>query len=252
MLTAISAALLLTWMAEQLFPRVAGWNVRFSDGLRGWALLARDVFYLLAVTRLTATLVTAADPAISSAMSSLGVPAIWPSQWPFAIRAALAFATVELCAYWLHRAAHRSRVLWQFHSTHHVLTELNALKSVRTHPIDNLLFHVARTSPLLLLGAGPEEIAAAIYLGAMLGILAHANVQLSEGVLGWVINFPRWHVVHHSPVVAESQSNFGCHTVIWDRVFGTFRNEGTGEVGVVPVGRRSLWRELAWPFYRWV
>lgn len=255
MLVVIALAMLGTWLAEQLYPRVAGWNARpFSAGSGGRAQLARDLFYLLAVTRATAFLVEATDPVLDGASAFAGLPSVWPAQSPFALRAALAFVGIEFFAYWLHRAAHHSRVLWQFHSTHHVITELGALKAVRTHPVDNLLFHLVRTTPLLLLGAGPEELAAAIYFGALLGILAHANLQLSEGPLGWLVNFPRWHAVHHSSDLEESRSNFGCHTVLWDRVFRTFRKDpGPGfEIGVHPVGRRSLWRELAWPFYRWV
>ncbi|MDQ3267026.1 MAG: sterol desaturase family protein [Myxococcota bacterium] len=255
MLTVVALAMLGTWLAEQLYPRVPGWNARpLSAGPGGRAQLARDLFYLLAVTRATAFLVEAADPVLGAASASAGLPSLWPSQAPFAVRAALAFVVIEFFAYWLHRAAHHSRVLWQFHSTHHVITELGALKAVRTHPVDNLLFHLARTTPLLLLGAGPEELTAAIYFGALLGILAHANLQLSEGALGWLVNFPRWHAVHHSSDLEESRSNFGCHTVLWDRVFRTFRKDpGQGlEIGVQPVGPRSLWRELAWPFYRWV
>jgi len=62
----------------------------------------------------------------------------------------------------------------------------------------------------------------------------------------------RAHAVHHSADAVEGRANFGCHTVFWDRVFGTFRPQASPElvVGVEPVGRRSLWQELIWPFYR--
>jgi sterol desaturase/sphingolipid hydroxylase (fatty acid hydroxylase superfamily) len=210
---------------------------------------------LIGVTQISAALLAWVDPSVRAAVHSVGaggVLILWPSGAPFFIRVALAFLLVELLSYWIHRAAHRFRLLWQFHSTHHVITELNAFKSVRTHPLDNLVFHLVRVTPLLLLGAGPNELAAAIYFGALFGILAHANLQLREGPLGWFLNYPRWHAVHHSSDLAEGQSNFGCHTVLWDRVFGTFRapSESPAPVGVHPVGPRSLWQELAWPLYR--
>jgi sterol desaturase/sphingolipid hydroxylase (fatty acid hydroxylase superfamily) len=50
----------------------------------------------------------------------------------------------------------------------------------------------------------------------------------------------------------EGLANYGCHTVLWDRVFGTFRAEAQApvQIGVQPVGPRTLWQELIWPFYR--
>ncbi|NJR20066.1 MAG: hypothetical protein HC777_00135 [Hyphomonadaceae bacterium] len=34
---------------------------------------------------------------------------------------------------------------------------------------------------------------------------------------------PALHLIHHSPNFAETNSNFGFSTIIWDRIFGTFR-----------------------------
>jgi lathosterol oxidase len=83
---------------------------------------------------------------------------------------------------------------------------------------------------------------------------AHANLELGEGALGWVVNLPPLHAVHHSSALDQSRSNFGCHTVVWDRLFGTFRrpSESSAPIGVEPLGPRTLWQELAWPLYRWV
>jgi sterol desaturase/sphingolipid hydroxylase (fatty acid hydroxylase superfamily) len=256
----IVAAMFFTWLAEQLYPRERRWNVRLlSDGLDGWERLGRDLLYLVGGTQLTALLLGAVDPYVHAAVQRValglgGALPLWPSHAPFALRVGLAFFGVELLSYGIHRAAHRSRLLWQVHSTHHVITELNAFKAVRTHPLDNLVFHVGRLAPLMLLGAGAAELSAAVYFGALLGILAHANLALREGPLGLVVNFPRWHAVHHAAEVAQSNSNFGCHTVLFDRLFGTFREPGEvpAPLGVAPVGPRTLWQELVWPLYRWV
>lgn len=257
---ALVAAMFLTWLAEQLYPAERAWNVRpLSDGREGWARLGQDLFYLVGGTWVTARLLEAVDPLVQSFVHHVrtslgGAPSLWPSHAPFVLRVTLAFFAVELLSYGIHRAAHGSRVLWQFHSTHHVIRELNAFKAVRTHPVDNLVFHVGRLAPLLLLGAGAPELSAAVYFGAVLGVLAHANLGLSEGPLGLLVNFPRWHAVHHSAKQEESRHNFGCHTVLWDRVFGTFQVPAgpPSALGVEPLGPRTLWQELAWPFYRWI
>ena len=255
---AIAMALLLSmlgiWMAEQLCPRNPDWNANLlSDGGRGWRRLGRDCLYLFGITQLTAYLLGAVEPLLRSTVALGHFGALWPTGAAFPLKVLLAFFAVELCSYWIHRAAHRFRLLWQFHSTHHFVTELNGLKSVRTHPVDNLVFYVCRTLPLLALGAGAEELVAATYFGGVLGILAHANLDVSDRWLGWVLNFPQVHAVHHSAELEQSNSNFGCHTVLWDRVFRTYRDPPAALVlGVKPVGPRSLWQELAWPFYRWV
>ena len=239
-------------VAERFYPANDGWKYQFGTVL-GWAGFFRDVFYLLIITQLTALLIAAAAYGLRKLDGGfdLGIR-LWPLGAPLAVRVVLAFFLVELFSYWFHRACHRVPLLWQFHSTHHVITELTGLKSLRTHPVDNVLFHVARAVPLLLLGAGPAELLAATYFGSILGILAHSNIDVADGFLGVVVNYPRFHTVHHSSALAESNANFGCHTVLWDRVFRTFRRETLAPLvlGVAPVRTRSLWEELVWPFYR--
>ncbi len=242
-------SMVLIWCAEQLYPVRREWNAR---GGSGWRALLRDFIYLFGVTQLTALLVRAVEPHLSWLCREAGLRPLWPTGAPLTLKVALAFLLMELSSYWIHRAAHRFTPLWQFHSTHHVIAELNGLKSVRTHPVDNLVFYMCRTAPLLLLGAGTEELVAATYFGGVLGILSHANIQVRHPWLGWVLNLPDCHVLHHSAEVEESQSNFGCHTVLWDRVFRTYRapREGPLTLGVHPLGARTLWQELAWPLYR--
>lgn len=254
-------SIVLLWCAEQLYPAHPDWNYRLlAPGARGWAgweRLSRDVMYLLFITQVTALLLFLTSHEVESTLKSwgfgLGNPhALWPAAWPFPARVLLVFLLMELGSYWLHRAAHHVGILWRFHSTHHFATELTALKALRTHPLDNVLFYLARYIPLLLLGAGSEEVVTVVYFGSLLSLLAHSNIDVAEGALGLVVNYPRYHAVHHSADLDASRSNYGCHTILWDRVFGTFRRptEDTSEVGVHPVGKRTLWQELIEPLYR--
>ena len=254
-------SIFLLWCAEQVYPAHLDWNYRLlAEGERGWSgweRLGRDLVYLLFITQLTALLVFLMSTQVESALQSHGFGlgrsrALWPSTWPFPLRVLLVFLVMELFSYWLHRAAHQFGVLWRFHATHHVVTELTALKALRTHPVENVLFYLARYVPLLLLGAGSEEVVTVVYFGAMLSLLAHSNIDVADGLLGLVVNHPQYHAVHHSADLTASRSNFGCHTILWDRVFGTFRQPTpeTGALGVHPVGKRTLWQELVTPLYR--
>jgi sterol desaturase/sphingolipid hydroxylase (fatty acid hydroxylase superfamily) len=249
-------SLLLLALAEQSYPRNRAWNYRLLEtGWSGWGRLGRDVLYLFIVAQASAWGLRGAKWALTQAIETLGwqrLQSVWPQGWAFSVRVLLAFLAVELGSYWLHRAAHRFEWLWRFHSTHHVIEELTGLKAVRTHPVDNILFYFARYTPLVLVGAGAEELLAATYLGSILGALSHSNIDVSDRLWGFVVNFPRYHALHHSAELSESRSNFGCHTILWDRVFGTFRSSDRSPVrlGVGPAGPRTLWQELAWPFYR--
>jgi sterol desaturase/sphingolipid hydroxylase (fatty acid hydroxylase superfamily) len=232
------STLALIFVAEQLFPARRAWN--YGSGVPAVQRFSRDFFYVMVVTQVTVLLIAL----VSKKLEALVPPQGWWLGGPLSVP--LAFLMMELCNYGFHRAAHRVPLLWRFHATHHVITELTGVKSLRTHPIDNVFFHVVRTVPLMLLGAPADDIAAATYFGAVLGILSHANLDLAPGVLGWVINFPRFHAVHHALDARQAQANFGCHTVLWDRVFRTFDDGENAPValGVKTDAPRSVWREL--------
>lgn len=238
------AALGVLVIAEAVAPWQPSWSYGLTRSAAGWSRLGRDVFYLLVVSQLSTLLLLAAVPTVAAPAW-----AVWPVAAPFAARVALAFLCVELADYGMHRLAHRVPFFWRFHATHHGVTALTALKAVRTHPIDNLFFAWARALPAALLGAGAQELAAATFAGAALGLLAHANVDAAPGPLAWLVNVPRYHAVHHAADQRVGAHNYGCHTVLWDRVFGTF-SPGSSEpapVGVEPVGERTLARELLGP-----
>ncbi len=242
------------WLIERLWPADEKSNGHLFSPEPGG--LRRDLVFLFFITQFSALLIAFATRWLTPALAGQGfgfdLPHVWPSAAPFGLKVALAFFVVEFFSYWFHRAAHRVPLLWQFHSTHHVITQLNGLKALRTHPVDNVLFYVVRTVPLMLVGAGVDEVVTATTFGAVLGILAHANVSVSERGLGLLVNMPGYHALHHSPELEQSHSNFGCHTIVWDRIFGTFKPSSKVKlpVGVHPVGTRSIWRELVSPFYK--
>lgn len=248
------------WCAEQAFPLHREWNYRLTAkpllrAALGWRRLARDLCYLFLVTLAGSFVITWVAQHVEAAFEThgfgFGLTHLWPERAPFPAKVLLAFMVVEFFSYWFHRLAHRVKVFWHFHQTHHVVTELTSLKALRTHPIDNVFFYIARTVPLLLVGAGSAEVIAAVFFGATLSLLSHANVDVAEKPFGLFLNYPSYHAVHHSVQLAQSNTNFGCHTVIFDRLFGTFAEVPvTTEppvLGVYPLRPRSLWQELVMP-----
>ena len=57
----------------------------------------------------------------------------------------------------------------------------------------------------------------------------------------------RYHVHHHSRVLEESNTNYGCAIILWDRLFGTYSNGVTTETGTGPT-EPSLWQKFQMPF----
>ena len=236
-------------VAEKLVPAHDGWNYNLvTTAERGWAELGRDLLYFFVVTQASALLVSLSGRHVTP---WIPVTQLWPTEAPAPVRLLLAFLVVELFNYLFHRAAHRVPLLWRFHATHHAVTSLTALKALRTHPIDNFGFHLVRSVPLVALGAPPEDLSSAVYLGAMLGLLSHANLDAAPGLLGLVINYPRYHAVHHAADLATGHHNYGCHTVLFDRLFGTFHDGRLPPypLGLHPPGPRTAWQELVRPLY---
>ena len=57
------------------------------------------------------------------------------------------------------------------------------------------------------------------------------------------------HQLHHSCDFAESNTNYGCGVILWDRIFGTFSGKQSIERAGNGTGRRlSLLTQLTIPF----
>ena len=79
----------------------------------------------------------------------------------------------------------------------------------------------------------------------------HANVRLPVGierVLRWVLVTPDMHRVHHSVEDDEANSNFGFNLSLWDRLFGTYRDQPRKGHEGMTIGIRKLRepKQVAW------
>ena len=158
---------------------------------------------------------------------------IWPSEWPILAQVLLIFASYELVNYWYHRGAHQWGWLWKAsgHGTHHAFKNLTALNTMANHPLEALFLMLPRMLVGYLLGG--EEVGMAVgSLFAVTVFMAHCNLDLNSKVIGWFFTTNRYHIHHHSMVREESNTNYGCACIFWDRVFGTFKDGDTEEAGI--------------------
>ena len=136
----------------------------------------------------------------------------------------LAFVGYDFLYYWVHRLSHRVPLFWAGHAIHHEATAFNLTVLVRAGaiaPLQVFPFYL----PLALLG-----IPTAVYLAVALAVHAlmfglHTRLVGSLGALGWVLNTPSHHRVHHSLRTEHFDRNLGGVLIVWDRLFGSFHAE---------------------------
>jgi alkylglycerol monooxygenase len=136
----------------------------------------------------------------------------------------LALVFYDLCYYWLHRMGHESAIFWAAHVVHHQSQDYNlstALRQTSSGALLGWVFYI----PMALAGVPP----------AVFGVVALVDLLYQFWVhtehvpkLGW---FDRWfcspsnHRVHHAVNDAYIDKNYGGILIIWDRIFGSFKEE---------------------------
>jgi sterol desaturase/sphingolipid hydroxylase (fatty acid hydroxylase superfamily) len=153
---------------------------------------------------------------------SARVGPLWPAGAPWALQFVGALLLGELFAWTVHRACHRSPLLWRIHAMHHSSERMYVFAAARNHPMNAVLMHAGHVLPAALLGASPEVLALCGVFTGVNGLLQHCNVDLRLGWLNGVLATADLHRWHHSADRAESDTNFGNNLIVWDRVFGTY------------------------------
>ena len=183
---------------------------------------------------------------LSDMRSLLGMD-VWPHHWPMIGQVILAFFLSELIWYWFHRAEHRWSLVWRLsgHGAHHSFKNLSALNFGANHPLEYFVLLAPSAIVELLFGAGAAIGGAAILLVTQASIV-HSNIPTNSKGIGWLLTTNHYHIHHHSLVIEESNTNYGCAIILWDRLFGTFSDNNTIETGIGP-SEPSMWNKLLIP-----
>ncbi len=133
---------------------------------------------------------------------------------------------VDLMFYWWHRASHVVNTLWAVHGVHHQSEDFNlavALRQPAFEPITWFFFYI----PLALLGVSPEIYIASYAVDRLYQFYIHTElVDKLPRPIEWLFNTPSHHRVHHGVQDQYLDKNYGAILIIWDRMFGTFEEEG--------------------------
>ena len=243
----------ILWVAalERVLPHRPEWNRARGDVGVDSAYLATTS----AVIGVMRSLVAAVGVWIASWIARDFGLSLWPHDWPLLAQLPLAWALVELFAYWPHRWLHSVAFLWRLHATHHSAERLYWLNATRAHPLEHVFRACFGLLPLAVVGAGPELLVLSVLSDAVIGLFQHANIELRLGPLNYVFSAAPVHRWHHSRVRAEADRNFGDSFIFWDLVFGTYFHPRDREVEAIGIAGldafpRGFWSQLASPF-RW-
>jgi sterol desaturase/sphingolipid hydroxylase (fatty acid hydroxylase superfamily) len=166
---------------------------------------------------------------------------------------------LDLTIYLQHVMFHAVPAFWRIHRMHHADLDFDVTTGIRFHPFEIVLSMLIKLAAVAALGT--PAVAILVFEVVLNGtsMFNHGNVRIParlERVLRWLLVTPEMHRVHHSIVVAETNSNFGFNLSCWDRLLGTYRqNPAAGHeamtIGIDQFrGQRELWldRMLSQPF----
>ena len=145
------------------------------------------------------------------------------------------FVGVEFCYYWFHRTSHRVRWFWSAHVVHHSGERMNMTTAMR----QSLLYSVTGWwlffMPLVLLGVHPAVVF--FLYGCDLAYQFFIHTESVGKLPAWVefvFDTPSNHRVHHGRNPQYIDKNYGGVLIVFDRLFGTFEEEGeTVDYGIV-------------------
>ncbi len=139
---------------------------------------------------------------------------------------AVAVITRSLAAYWLHRASHRFSWLWRLHRIHHGDIQVDVTLGLRHHPLELLPAVLVFATLAALLGLPVWAALATELVMIAASYWEHLALRLPDPVRArlepWVV-LPETHFLHHSADRRQTDSNYSTLTIVWDRLFGTFR-----------------------------
>jgi sterol desaturase/sphingolipid hydroxylase (fatty acid hydroxylase superfamily) len=165
--------------------------------------------------------------------------------WPPWLAIPAAVLLLDLAIYWQHRLMHAWPLLWRLHRVHHCDTAFDVTTGVRFHPLEIALSMGIKLGLITLLGPHPAAVLAFELLLSLGSLFTHTDIALPRALdrrLRWLFVTPSMHRIHHSTLRRETDSNYGFHLSVWDRLFRSYTAEPAGDERRMPIGLED-WRE---------
>jgi len=128
-----------------------------------------------------------------------------------------------------HWLAHKVRLLWCLHSTHHAPEHMNLSVSYSHFFLEGAYADIVRIGICTFLGVDPAVLLIIVGIDSVWGSLIHVGEEvLPDGRMGFlqkIILTPSHHRLHHSRNALYIDTNFCNLLNIWDRLFRTYREQ---------------------------
>ncbi len=141
---------------------------------------------------------------------------------PIWIQVVLIILCADFVLYWEHRFYHENTTFWPIHAVHHSVETLDWLAGSRGHFIQVFSERAMVMIPLYLLGVDEAALNVYVTFAALQAVYIHCNTSLSFGPLKYVLVTPQFHHWHHSSEKPAIDTNYSAHTVLFDKLFGTY------------------------------
>lgn len=141
---------------------------------------------------------------------------------PILVQSILIILCADFVLYWEHRMYHEFSIIWPIHAVHHSVEHMDWLAGSRDHLIQVFSERAMVMCPLYLLGADEAAMNFYVSFAALQAVLIHTNLKFSFGPLRHIIVTPQFHHWHHSSEKPAIDTNYSAHTVLFDKLFGTY------------------------------
>ncbi|KPF63670.1 sterol desaturase [Porphyrobacter sp. AAP60] len=239
------ATIAFVQLLELVFERHEGWRINRRE-------LATDIFYVAFGYGVIGFL---SDMLVNGPLTDLkqawGIGTPWLAASPFLVQVLAVMLLFEFGQYWMHRAMHNWTPLWLTHAPHHHITQLNAMKGFVGNPVELFLISLG---VIALLDVNLNALFASITSAGAIATFAHANVRADPPIwYGFLFTTIRNHSLHHTALSYEdTRCNYGNSVILWDRVFGTYREGESAIVGQDDRKRLSIREQWLFPLRPWL
>lgn len=135
------------------------------------------------------------------------------------------FVLVDFASYWSHRWNHEINVFWNRHIIHHSSEEFNLSCALRQSISGLIGIYFFLYIPMALVGVEPVVVSIVAPLHLFAQFWYHTRLINRMGFLEHIIVTPSHHRVHHAINPEYIDKNFAAIFIVWDKLFGTFKQE---------------------------
>ncbi len=147
----------------------------------------------------------------------LGIPGI--------IGGVIAFFLLEMIVYGEHVLFHKVPFLWKIHKVHHSDLDMDFSTALRFHLFESIFSVITKIIVILVLWAPVLSVILFEIILNFSAMFNHSNFNLPkkwDRLISKIIVTPKFHEIHHSQIMKDSQSNYGFFLSVWDYVFKTY------------------------------